>query len=433
MAWRMDEQLVRGEIDNRTRGRVTGRLWFAGRDEPVTLELEGNAWRDIAGHVLRFTNPTPKGDAAGELQRFAAVQRGAVGDITASRKVKVPDCSIEEMMTLIKARKPFPWHWGNSLYLEWHGEENGRVVIEAAHYQLELDPAAAWTMTETEETEQQEANGRAAMALMERLLGASDAADGEDGDEDEPSAGEALADAEQARMDLLLDRVRARIEKARTAGETPDFEGIMDEERERLRRERGEPEPEPLTPEEEVERAEWASEMNAIVDAAQAEVADTHDPFADDADDDSDDEDEANERWHPLVERCGALRDSLRETITVQRWLREDDASEHPLRELINGVMMAGAKLAGALGSAEDAEDWPPEALFAGGVLVRLKKAREHLCDALAGLTEADEQGLAEANWRGESRRELTEILAEVRRMIAEVRTVLRDAEDGDA
>jgi hypothetical protein len=42
MAFRLHDQLLRGEIDNRTRGRVTGTLWFINRPEPVTLELEGN-------------------------------------------------------------------------------------------------------------------------------------------------------------------------------------------------------------------------------------------------------------------------------------------------------------------------------------------------------------------------------------------------------
>jgi hypothetical protein len=49
MAWRIDEQVVRGEIDNRERGRVTGKIWFAGRAEPVELQLTGNCWRDLAG------------------------------------------------------------------------------------------------------------------------------------------------------------------------------------------------------------------------------------------------------------------------------------------------------------------------------------------------------------------------------------------------
>ena len=157
MAWRIEESLTKGEVDNRVRGRVTGRLWFMGRDEPVVLELAGNAWRDVAGQVLRFTNPQPKPARPGEWDHFPAVQRGVVGDITASRKVKVPDCSMDELMGYFEAKKPFPWHWGNSLYLEWHSEANGRVVIESASYTLELNPEAAWTMGEAEEQTQREA------------------------------------------------------------------------------------------------------------------------------------------------------------------------------------------------------------------------------------------------------------------------------------
>ena len=48
------EHCVRGEIDNRVRGRVTGRIWFAGRTEPVELNLTGNGWRDLAGRQLEW-------------------------------------------------------------------------------------------------------------------------------------------------------------------------------------------------------------------------------------------------------------------------------------------------------------------------------------------------------------------------------------------
>ena len=48
MAWRIDKAVVRGELDNRVRGRVTGRIWFVERAEPVVLELQGNCWRDLA-------------------------------------------------------------------------------------------------------------------------------------------------------------------------------------------------------------------------------------------------------------------------------------------------------------------------------------------------------------------------------------------------
>lgn len=431
MAWRIDEQLIRGEIDNRARGRVTGRLWFVGRDEPVVLELEGNAWRDVAGHLLRFTNPAPKpAEREGGLNGFAAEQRGVVGDITASRKVKVPECSMDELMEYYKARQPFPWHWGNSLYLEWHSERNGRVVIESASYQIEIDAEAAWTMSEAEEEQQREANGRAMIAFMERLTGAVDLSevliedlsfdetngdgDGDDEDDDAPtSEAEAEADAEQARMDLLLDRVLARVNRAREAGEEPDHERIMEEERDRLRRERGEPEPEPLTPEEEAERAAWIDEMNAAAEDALANAkADAW--MADDED-----------RDHPLVARCSALHSRFRKDFEARGWLREGDPREHPLNELLIGVMFAGPKLAGALNSLDDDEDWPPEPLFAGGVLVRLKKARGHLRDALAGADAAAEQGLADAAWLAIARAEVVKLIAEVETLIAEVRSVL--------
>ena len=431
MAWRIDEQLVRGEIDNRERGRVKGRLWFVGMAEPVRLDLQGNAWRDVAGHLIRFTNPRPKAGPPDVLKGFARVQRGVVGDITASRKVKVPDCSMEEVMRLVGEGKRFPWHWGNSLYLEWHSERNGRVVIESATFAIEIDPDASWRMSKAEEARQQEENGRAMITFLERAAAALEAeqaaketADAED--EDEPTTrAEESADAEQARMDLLLDRVQARMHRAEEAGEKPDFEKVLDEERARLRRERGEPEPEPPTPEEEAERAAWIEEMNAAAEEALKEMEEEQWKNGEEGEGFRDD------RWHPLVERCNALTHRLHDQTRARGWLGDEEGPEHPLREVVDGVMIAGGKLAGALGTVHDALDWPPDPLCAGSTLTRLKKARGHLRDALAGLDAADEQDLADADWRREVREETKELLAEVQRLIREVRAVLKLSEEG--
>src|ERR1700746_801450 len=46
MALRIHDSVVHGEIDNRVKGIVRGRLWLKGRLEPVTLELKGNAHPD---------------------------------------------------------------------------------------------------------------------------------------------------------------------------------------------------------------------------------------------------------------------------------------------------------------------------------------------------------------------------------------------------
>ncbi len=166
MAWRIDEQVVRGEIDNRARGRVTGRIWFVGKAGPVELDLAGNAWRDLAGRRLEFINPEPK---AGDLKGLRARQTGVVGVCTASRKVKTPDVSVDEALRLHEQRKPFPWHWSNSLYLEWFSAGNGRVLIESAAYKLTVDPEAAWEMSANEEEAQRRATVEAMGGFFQQL------------------------------------------------------------------------------------------------------------------------------------------------------------------------------------------------------------------------------------------------------------------------
>ncbi|MFO1530358.1 MAG: hypothetical protein U1F77_11650 [Kiritimatiellia bacterium] len=60
--------------------------------------------------------------------------------------------------------------------------------------------------------------------------------------------------------------------------------------------------------------------------------------------------------------------------------------------------------------------------------LVRLKKARGLLCDALRGLDSADAENLATREWRDGARREVDEILVAVLALIRELREVLADS-----
>ncbi len=170
MAYRIDEHVLRGEIDNRTRDVVLATLWLVGRVEPLTLRLRGNAWRDLAGRRLTFTNPSPTPLPDNFPNSFAGALEGSCGDITASRKVKIPDLPIDEFIAARKLGLPAPWHWANSLYFEFYGDSHGRVVIESADYQLTLDPESAWDMSEAEETAQRAANAVALQAFMRRLL-----------------------------------------------------------------------------------------------------------------------------------------------------------------------------------------------------------------------------------------------------------------------
>lgn len=414
MAWRIEEQVVRGEIDNRTPGRVMGKIWLAGRDEAVEMELEGNPWRDLAGHLLKFTNPEAKpGDASG----LSAYQKGRVGDMTASRKVKVPECTMDELMEFYEAKQPFPWHWGNSLYLEWFSITNGRVVIEAAHYQLELDAEPAWTMSDADEAARQAANAEAMTDFMEQM-GISMTAEKDEEDDDQPqSSEEAKADEEDERMQLLLDRMTARLERGEL--DIVDFDLVCKEERTRLMRERGEKDLE-LTPGEMEERRLWIEEMNEISELA----------FIDLEAEKWRGENQFEEEHHPLVEKCCDLAIELYHDVQNAGWVPMDAQDEHPLREIVNSVTSAGAKLAGALGMADRSDEWPPDRLIAGNVIVRLKKARGYLRDALSGLDSAEEEALATPKWRHETRFKIIDILAPTQELLREAREVLKVSDD---
>jgi hypothetical protein len=121
MAWRPTEYLIGGELDNTHPGKVTGWMKFAGKKEKVTFDLEGNFHRDIRGAKIRFTGDAyeDQKDIDGQkyMEGFASHQTGNVGDITAGMP---------------------PQDYVDYPYIEWYGEDNGRVVLELAHVQLEV-------------------------------------------------------------------------------------------------------------------------------------------------------------------------------------------------------------------------------------------------------------------------------------------------------
>jgi len=414
MAWRIDENLLRGEIDNRTRGRVTGRLWFAGRAKPVELDLEGNAWRDLAGRRLMFVNPEPKPGLD------ATRQHGAAGDITASRKVKVPDIPMDQIGEYYAARKPFPWHWGNSLYLEWFSAANGRVVIESASYQLTISPDSTWDMTPAEEEAQRVANGAALGNFMERLADAgpakpddaddkADPDDSDDADDSNHPFSEEDAEKMLADSDKLTDRVMARMERE---GETADFEQILEEELERARKERGEPDP---TPEQLAERDRRIEELNAAAEEALKE--------------------EETEQWkdgaggstrekHPLAERAYEFGLRVRQEVAGHNWMPQNAQQEHPVAELTNSLARAAAKLAGALNSRQD---WPPPLILCGTTIVLLKRAAGFLDDAKLAAESCGEESLVDSAWLAGVMREMDAIAAEAAALIAELRARLKE------
>lgn len=160
--------VARGELDNRQRDRVTGRIWFAGQREPMRVDLEGNCLRDLAGCLFEFENP----GAESLLFPVAETdQAGQTGEITATRRVLVkdPNCASGSSM-----RRMF--------YLEWFNNDGFRVLIEGAGFSIRVKETN-WQMTIAEEERQRRANGEALQDFNDSTVWVEDAED-EEPDED---------------------------------------------------------------------------------------------------------------------------------------------------------------------------------------------------------------------------------------------------------
>jgi len=134
MAWRPYENLIDGELDNRTPGSVRGWMRFHRRGKKplrVVLDLAGDFHEDIRGKVIRLSNPNPS-EKNERLERegtymegISPVQQGDVGDITAGLPLGL--AGNEEPSY---AYAPYP-------YIEWYGA-NGRMVLELDPSQVEI-------------------------------------------------------------------------------------------------------------------------------------------------------------------------------------------------------------------------------------------------------------------------------------------------------
>lgn len=119
MAWRPTRYLIEGELDNTTPGKVTGWMRFAGLKRKMTFDLNGDFHRDIRGAKIRFRGDGNPDDPEAEkyMDGIATHQTGKAGDITAG----LP-----------------PADYSTYPYLEWYGDDNGRVVIELEPEQVQV-------------------------------------------------------------------------------------------------------------------------------------------------------------------------------------------------------------------------------------------------------------------------------------------------------
>lgn len=356
MALRLNNSVLRGEIDNRVEGHVAAKLWLKGRDEPACLSLRGNCLSDIAGHRLVFVNafsgPTD-GDGASTLQAF---EQGIVGDITASYRNHTPAVSGQEARDGVEAGQVMPMQISNGMYFEWFDPVNGRVVVELPDFKTVELSAPVWSMSRDAEDAQLEQNR---LSLRE-YVNSRPRGSGQPEECDDESEYAPLDEFEWERRfkqsDVLTDKFRGVFEKY---VDHPDGDRLM-------AREMG---------------WDW------LDDAMDAEDRGSFDEDSDPADDAPMEPNPLTEGtdWirtpdnrikHPLSDRAFRAAVAVRH-LCKDRQLLGDNADED-LRAMIFHTQTLSAKLAGALDSLAYEEE--PDAGF---VVACLKRAHPYFEQAL--------------------------------------------------
>jgi hypothetical protein len=397
MAWRIHDGVIRGEIDNRLKGRVRGKLWLNGLDELVKLDLVGNACSDLAGCLLKFRNPD-KTFPMRKKPKFNPLQRGKIGNLSASQKVRVftiPDGEAFEMID--RGEKP-PERTANALYLEWFSEGNGRVVIESAGYELTIS-APEWRLRPAEER-QRAKDAEAGWKMFSKQL--IDALEKQKRGQKDPEAGWDEHDYEKflKESDARTDKYMELQDKY---GDSPEAEEKIAKEMGWLRE---------LTAEEAEEERQRIEEMNRACEEALNELPPEPEPHREGID------------WirtenghlrHPLQHRCfeSALK-FWKETDKLGLKNSDDD----DLHNFIFEFQITGAKLAGALNGIAREEGFSDAAF----TVACLKRALNHLHKSQAGLEAVAPKKLLPEKMIAAARRELFEIREGILKLMDELR-----------
>ena len=399
MAWRIARSVVRGEIDNRVRGTVTGKVWLLGREEPLTLNLAGNCWRDLAGFRFAFANPDPQ---PGDNVDLDSTQEGKVGDITASRKVRdVPMEDIEKLMSEPGENKGARYPLVNCLYLEWYSNSNGRVVVESTKFKIELGEQA-WVLDEEGESDQRVENQKAICNWLDEVVDRM----GDEPDRPHDPAGEAPMDEFQwekfmKESDVRTDKYSKLLDKYM---DHPDRDRIV-------AREMG------WTWVEEVMDAEDKDALKGFEDEDLDDAPDlVPNPLTEGTD------------WvrneHGHVEHPLCLRER---NVAMDLWRHAEklgllgENGDKDLLDMIFQAQMAGAKLAGALNHLAYDDDRD------GGFLVAaLKRALNYLHQSISLVGKVAEKKLIEPDRLKDYEKDLFEIREEILALMKRYREDVR-------
>lgn len=341
MAWRIDEAVIHGELDNTVEGRTTGKIWLVGREKPLELELEGDAWRDLAGTCLKFYNRSPI--AHWDSASLETQQGGLVGDMTASRRRKVPTVSDEELARLHEARMEIPTEVCNLLYLEWFSEINGRVVLESADYELDISQHT-WHMDEDAQEAQKLANLNSMRDFMAQVIRRRDSSPEESvSDElDEYAWEERLKES-----DRLTDAYQEVLEKYMEDADSEQKEAFV---------------------------MGWDGLLDAMAERDEGDASAGVEGIGEGMGEEDFDYDE--EEAHPLQAKAQEL------AVMAMDLVQRDAGQESPDYQLVTCLLQVSGKLAGALNGSDD------EHTETGYILAVLKRCINWLNQALGACRE---------------------------------------------
>ncbi len=368
MAYRIQNHVINGEIDNRRRDQVHGRIWVVGNDRPLELVLIGNCLPDLAGCKITFHNLHL--DHSGMLPSLtlAPEQKGTVGTMTASRKVFIPAILREQLSDAFQSHQTIPKKIANCLYLEWFSEANGRVVIESTDFAISITDHA-WNMTSEEALEQEEMNSLGMSEWMNRInVELTKAAN-------EVNLADISPTPEQLWENLLFesdDHAGKYRELINKYSDHPDASRL-------IIRELG---------------WTWLEEKIAANDKASPEdkhprMIDESEPHhpAPTAADTAGELDDHGHAPHPLARQClefGFYLRSMSAAVTPPGTDLDPD-----LHDLIEQTRTAGAKIVGALDHLADLEDMEP-----GLIVASLKQSLGYLQEAIHALENLSAKGV---------------------------------------
>ena len=389
--------MIRGEIDNRVKGVVLGKLWLDGIPEPVMLELEGNACPDLAGCLLKFKNPA-KTLLLPRKPEFNPLQRGKIGNLTASQKVRVFTIPDEEAFKMLDRGEKPPERMANALYLEWFSEGNGRVVIESTDYELEIS-TPEWQLTPAEE-QQRASDAETGWELFTKQL--NDALEKQKRGQKAPEAEWDEHDYERflKESDARTDKYMELQEKY---GDSPEAEEIIAKEMGWLRE---------LTEEEAEIEQQRIQEMNRACEEALTEPPPEPEPHREGID------------WirtkdgdvrHPLQHRCF---ESAMKVWHECDELNVTESGDEDLQRFIIEFQTAGVKLGGALDGLAQGCGYRDDAF----TVAYLKRALDHLHKSQAGLEAVAPKKLLPDKVISEARTELFEIREGILKLMDEFR-----------